>query len=127
MAGTRQLIAVLPDLVHNLARYLKPFGIRVNQVNIEDQVRKYGSQLVTGAGTLLGGIVRVPPTGGIVSGVFQALAIALFTFYMTAQGPQMRRTVCSRFRPDRQRRILFIWEQAMGRPAATSTPGCCWR
>ena len=32
---------------------------------------------------------------------------------MTAQGPQMRRTVCSRFRPDRQRRILFIWEQAI--------------
>ena len=111
VTGTRQLIAVLPDLVHNLARYLKPFGIRVNQVNIEDQVRKYGSQLVTGAGTLLGGIVRVAT--GIVSGVFQALAIALFTFYMIAQGPQMRRTVCSRFRPDRQRRILFIWEQAI--------------
>jgi predicted PurR-regulated permease PerM len=111
VTGTRQLIAVLPDLVHNLARYLKPFGIRVDQVNIEDQVRKYGSQLLTGAGTLLGGIVRVAT--GIVSGVFQALAIALFTFYMTAQGPQMRRTVCSRFRPDRQRRILFIWEQAI--------------
>ena len=111
VTGTKQLIAVLPDLVHNLARYLKPFGIRVDQVNIEDQLRKYGNQLLTGAGTLLGGIVRVAT--GIVSGVFQALAIALFTFYMAAQGPQMRRTVCSRFRPDRQRRILFIWEQAI--------------
>ena len=111
VTGTHQLIAALPDLVHNLARYLKPLGIRVDQVNIEDQMRKYGNQLLTGAGTLLGGIVRVAT--GIVSGVFQALAIALFTFYMAAQGPQMRRTVCSRFRPDRQRRILFIWEQAI--------------
>jgi predicted PurR-regulated permease PerM len=32
---------------------------------------------------------------------------------MVAQGPQLRRAVCSRFRPDRQRRILFIWEQAI--------------
>src|SRR5689334_24445118 len=32
---------------------------------------------------------------------------------MVAQGPQMRRAVFSRFRADRQRRILFIWEQAI--------------
>jgi predicted PurR-regulated permease PerM len=111
VTGTKQLIAALPDLVHNLARYLKPLGIQVNQVSIEDQLRKYGSQLLAGAGTLLGGIVRIAT--GIVGGVFQALAIALFTFYMVAQGPQMRRTVFSRVRPDRQRRILFIWEQAI--------------
>jgi hypothetical protein len=62
-------------------------------------------------GSLLGGVVRVAT--GIVGGIFQALTIALFTFYMVAQGPQLRRAVCSRFRPDRQRRILFIWEQAI--------------
>lgn len=111
VTGTEQLIAALPDLVHNLARYLKPLGIQVNQVNIEDQLRKYGSQLLAGAGTLLGGVVRVAT--GIVGGVFQALATALFTFYMVAQGPQMRRAVFSRFRPERQRRMLFIWEQAI--------------
>src|SRR5215475_8537303 len=111
VSGTRQLISSLPDLVHNLARYLRPFGVQLDQAHIEDQLRKYGSQLLTGAGSLLGGVVRVAT--GIVGGVFQALAIALFTFYMVAQGPQLRRTICSRFRPDRQRRILFIWEQAI--------------
>ena len=111
VSGTRQLISALPDLVTNLARYLRPLGIQLDQVHIEDQLRKYGSQLLTGAGSLLGGVVRVAT--GIVGGVFQALAIALFTFYMVAQGPQLRRTICSRFRPDRQRRILFIWEQAI--------------
>jgi predicted PurR-regulated permease PerM len=111
VSGTRQLISSLPDLVNNLARYLKPFGVQLDQVHVEDQLRKYGSQLLAGAGSLLGGVVRVAT--GIVGGVFQALTIALFTFYMVAQGPQLRRTVCSRFRPDRQRRILFIWEQAI--------------
>src|SRR5215470_14457517 len=111
VSGTRQLISALPDLVNNLARFLKPFGVQLDQAHIEEQVRKYGSQLLAGAGSLLGGVVQVAT--GIVGGLFQALTIALFTFYMVAQGPQLRRTVCSRFRPDRQRQILFIWEQAI--------------
>ena len=111
VTGTRQLITVLPDLVHNLARYLKPLGIQVNQADIENQVRTYGNRLLSNAVPLLGGIVQV--ASGILSGLFQALAVALFTFYMVAQGPQMRRAVLSRFRPDRQRRILFVWERAI--------------
>lgn len=111
LTGTRQLIAVLPDLVHNLARYLRPLGIQVNQADIENQVRTYGNRLLSNAVPLLGGIVQV--ASGILSGVLQALAVALFTFYMVAQGPQMRRAVLSRFRPDRQRRILFVWERAI--------------
>src|SRR5215470_1083488 len=111
VSGTKQLISSLPDLVDNLARYLRPFGIQLDQVHVEDQIRKYGSQLLAGAGSLLGGVVKVAT--GIVGGVFQALTIALFTFYMVAQGPQLRRTICSRFRPDRQRQILYVWEQAI--------------
>ena len=111
VTGTRQLIAVLPDLVHNLARYLRPLGIQVNQADIENQVRTYGDRLLSNAVPLLGGIVQVAT--GILSGLFQALAVALFTFYMVAQGPQMRRAVLSRFRPGRQQRILFVWERAI--------------
>src|SRR5262252_4114574 len=111
VSGTRQLISALPDLVNNLARFLKPFGVQLDQAHIEEQLRKYGSQLLAGAGSLLGGVVQVAT--GIVGGLFQALTIALFTFYMVAQGPQLRRTVCSRFRPDRQRQILYVWEQAI--------------
>jgi predicted PurR-regulated permease PerM len=111
VAGTRQLLAVLPDLTHNLARYLKPLGIQVNQADIENQVRNYGNRLLSNAVPLLGGIVQVAT--GILGGVFQARAVALFTFYMVAQGPQMRRAVLSRFRPGRQRRILFVWERAI--------------
>ena len=76
------------------------------------RVRQYGSQLLSGAGSLLGGVLRV--ASGIVGGIFQAAATALFTFYMVARGTQMRQAILSRFRPDRQRRILFIWEQAIG-------------
>jgi len=111
ITGTRQLISALPDLVHNADRYLRPLGVHLDKAHIEDQVRTYGSKLLSGARGLLGGVLNVAT--GIVGGVFQAVTIALFTFYMVARGPQMRRAVLSRFRQDRQRQILFIWERAI--------------
>ena len=36
----------------------------------------------------------------------------LFTFYLVADGPKMRRAICSRFTPARQERILATWELA---------------
>jgi predicted PurR-regulated permease PerM len=45
--------------------------------------------------------------------VFQALSVLLFTFYMVADGPRLRRTICSVLPPDRQRRVLWAWELAI--------------
>ncbi len=43
----------------------------------------------------------------------QALSVLLFTFYLVADGPKMRRAICARLRPDRQRRVLSGWELAI--------------
>jgi len=43
----------------------------------------------------------------------QFLSIMLFTFYLVADGPRLRRAICSRLRPDRQRRVLDTWELAI--------------
>jgi predicted PurR-regulated permease PerM len=54
--------------------------------------------------------------GGIASGlsaIFTVFTIGLFTFYLTAQGPQVRRALLSRMRPERQHRALFAWETAI--------------
>jgi predicted PurR-regulated permease PerM len=45
--------------------------------------------------------------------VIQTLSIALFTFYLVADGPKLRRVMCSRLRPERQRRVLDTWEIAI--------------
>ncbi|HEX5189843.1 MAG TPA: AI-2E family transporter [Streptosporangiaceae bacterium] len=111
VTGTRQALGALPDLVHNLSRYLRPLGVHLDKVHVEDQLRTYGSKLLSGAGSLLGGVVHVATS--LVGGLFQAVTIALFTFYMVARGPQMRRAVLSRFDQERQRQILFIWERAI--------------
>lgn len=43
----------------------------------------------------------------------QALSVALFTFYLVADGPRLRRVICNRLRPDRQERMLHTWELAI--------------
>jgi predicted PurR-regulated permease PerM len=49
----------------------------------------------------------------VVGGVFQAFTVALFTFYLVADGPRLRRTICSVLRPERQREVLRAWELAI--------------
>ncbi len=45
--------------------------------------------------------------------VVKGLSVMLFTFYLVADGPKLRRAICSRLRPDRQRRMLSAWELAI--------------
>ena len=43
----------------------------------------------------------------------QGLSVMLFTFYLVADGPKMRRSICSRLSPERQRAVLDTWELAI--------------
>ena len=48
-----------------------------------------------------------------LSGLVQALSVLLFTYYLVADGPRLRRVICSRLRPHRQRQVLAAWELAI--------------
>ncbi len=43
----------------------------------------------------------------------KALSVLLFTFYLVADGPKLRRAICARLPPERQRRVLGGWELAI--------------
>ena len=43
----------------------------------------------------------------------KALSVLLFTFYLVADGPKLRRAICARLPPERQRRVLSGWELAI--------------
>lgn len=45
--------------------------------------------------------------------IFQGLSVLLFTFYLVADGPRLRRVICSRLRPLRQLQVLDAWELAI--------------
>lgn len=48
-----------------------------------------------------------------LGGLLQALSVMLFTYYFVADGPRLRRVICSRLRPEHQRRMLATWELAV--------------
>ena len=48
-----------------------------------------------------------------VGALFQGFSVLLFAFYFVADGPRLRRVICSRLKPERQRRVLDAWELAI--------------
>ncbi len=48
-----------------------------------------------------------------VNVLFQVFTIGLFAFYLVAEGPKLRRTVCSLLPEERQRHVLEVWDLAI--------------
>jgi predicted PurR-regulated permease PerM len=59
------------------------------------------------AGDVLGAV------GNLLGAIFGLLTVGLFTFYLTANGPQIRRALLSRMPPERQRRVLWAYNTAI--------------
>ncbi|CAM5267570.1 hypothetical protein SVIOM342S_08004 [Streptomyces violaceorubidus] len=49
----------------------------------------------------------------VLGGLFQLLTIVLFSFYFAADGPRLRRGLCSVLPPARQAEVLRAWEIAV--------------
>jgi predicted PurR-regulated permease PerM len=49
----------------------------------------------------------------VVAVIFQMLSVLLFTYYLVADGPRMRRGLCARLNPARQAQVLKAWELAI--------------
>jgi predicted PurR-regulated permease PerM len=47
--------------------------------------------------------------------------VGLFTFYLTANGPRVRRVLLSRMPPERQRRVLWAWNTAIEKTGGCSS------
>jgi predicted PurR-regulated permease PerM len=45
--------------------------------------------------------------------IFQSFSVFLFTFYFVSDGPRLRRAICSRLTPARQRAVLDAWDLAV--------------
>ena len=47
--------------------------------------------------------------------LLQVFSVLLFTYYIVADGPKLRRALCSRLSPERQRSVLDGWEIAVNK------------
>lgn len=108
----QQLIEAIPDMVTSVFTWLdSTFGLSLSDFEIDDIGTDLAGYLQTIGGTLIGGVISVAGTvGGFL--IFST-TVALFSFYMIAELPQMQKTVLSAMPADQQRKALHIWDIAV--------------
>ena len=104
----QQLVTRVPGWLGEASVYTKRwFNIELTGSEILDRLRNADVAVSRIASSLAS-------VGAFMLGLlFQVLTIGLFTFYLVADGPRVRRAVCSVLPPQRQREILDAWEIAI--------------
>lgn len=108
---TVRFVEQVPDYVEDIAVFAERFGIELSPDRASEALTTFDSNLQSIAADVAGSVFGVGQA--LLNTVFQLLTIGLFTFYMTAEGPKFRRTVCSVLPPERQREVLRAWEIAI--------------
>jgi predicted PurR-regulated permease PerM len=112
VTGFQQLIDSAPTLVDRLSSWLRLFGVDLSTANLIADLQNNADRVIAAAQNIAGGLV-LGIASSIIGGLFRIATIALFTYYFVAEGPQLRRVILSRMPPERQERLLFVWEQAI--------------
>jgi predicted PurR-regulated permease PerM len=87
------------------------FGTHIDATQVIDDIQKPDGAVQKFIRSQKGRVVDLSVTA--LGLLVQTLSVLLFTFYLVADGPKLRRAICSRLRPDRQRRVLDTWEIAI--------------
>lgn len=97
----------LPDLYQQFANFLMhSTGFKmpnIEQLGMEILKHVQTSWVVDFAGQALN------TTWGLMAVLLDLLTILMVTYYISAAGPAMRRSMCRWINPQSQRRFLFIW------------------
>ncbi|MGV4987586.1 AI-2E family transporter [Streptomyces sp. NRAIS4] len=82
---------------------LRPVDIQEGLLH-SDWLRKYAQSSAAGV---------LDVSAQVLGGLFQTLTVGLFSFYFAADGPRLRRALCSVLPPARQAEVLRAWEIAV--------------
>ena len=112
VSQAQALVELVPRWIEELSDLARRwFGLEIDVSAAIRGTSDLPSRVASLAGGLAGGVLGVG--SAVVEMVFQALSIALFTFYMVAEGPKMRRNLCSLLPQHRQREVLRAWDLAI--------------
>ncbi len=101
-----------PRYVRDLERFLNDhFGLDIKADALVKDLQSHQGSLRSFANDAAQGALDITVTA--LGFLLQLVTTFVFAFYMTADGPKMRRTICSLLPPARQRRVLDTWEVAI--------------
>ncbi len=112
------LAGQIVDMVEDFPKYLDSviswinttFHTDVSRVELQDSIvhsdwlQKYVQNSATGV---------LDVSAQVLGGLFRLLTILLFSFYFAADGPRLRRALCSVLPPAKQAEVLRAWEIAV--------------
>jgi predicted PurR-regulated permease PerM len=104
----QSLVDRAPDWLDKANVYTERWlNLKITGKDIVDYITKQKSNIASAAS-------KVATIGAfMLTLLFQVLTIGLFTFYLVADGPRFRRSICSVLTPRRQLEVLQAWELAI--------------
>ncbi|MEU0372989.1 AI-2E family transporter [Streptomyces sp. NPDC006283] len=106
-----EMVEDFPKYLDSVIRWINDtFHTELSRVEVQDSLlrsdwlRKYVQNSATG-------VLDVSAT--VLGGLFKLLTIFLFSFYFAADGPRLRRALCSVLPPAKQTEVLRAWEIAV--------------
>jgi len=106
------LVEATPDIIDSVVGWLNSwFGLELDTATLVADLQTVNTDLSAFATNIAGSLFGIG--AAVVTTLFQLLTIALFTFFLVAEGPRFRRAVCSVLPPHQQRVVLDTWEVAI--------------
>ncbi|MFG2575597.1 AI-2E family transporter [Streptomyces sp. NPDC048481] len=106
-----KMIEGFPDYLDSVINWVNTtFHTELRRVDIQEGLL-HSNWLKKYAQNSAAGVLDVSTQ--VLGGLFQLLTIALFSFYFAADGPRLRRALCSVLPPARQAEVLRAWEIAV--------------
>nr|WP_018547409.1 AI-2E family transporter [Streptomyces sp. LaPpAH-108] len=106
-----KMIEGFPEYLDSLINWInQTFHTQLKRVDVQegllhsDWLRKYAQNSAAGV---------LDVSAQVLGGLFQLLTVGLFSFYFAADGPRLRRGLCSVLPPARQAEVLRAWEIAV--------------
>ncbi|MFF3943089.1 AI-2E family transporter [Streptomyces phaeofaciens] len=106
-----KMIEGFPEYLDSVINWVNTtFHTELRRVDIQegllhsDWLRKYAQNSAAGV---------LDVSTQVLGGLFRLLTIALFSFYFAADGPRLRRALCSVLPPAKQAEVLRAWEIAV--------------
>lgn len=108
-----KIVEDFPEYLDSVINWINThFNTELRRVDVQenllnsDWLRDYVSNSASGV---------LDISAQVLGGLFQLLTITLFAFYFAADGPRLRRAVCSVLPPSKQAEVLRAWEIAVNK------------
>lgn len=109
-----QLAEGLPVIINEVVNWVNgQFGLDINPNQIIQQFNLNASQVASFASDFAGGIVGA--IGVAFAVLFDLLTVLVFSWYLAADSPRLRRTIASWLPPARQRVMLTVWDISLAK------------